>query len=76
MNDKGLEADMSLNETQIFKNTVEKPLEDKKRSTKKVDINVLKSRIEIAQKKENKKNLIIFVFSLLILGILGIYLSK
>tara|TARA_Y100001970_G_scaffold174259_1_gene212684 strand:+ start:476 stop:706 length:231 start_codon:yes stop_codon:yes gene_type:complete len=76
MNDKGFEADMHLNETPIFKDTVEKPLKDNKRYTKKVDINILKSRIEVAQKKENKKNISIFIFSLSILGILAIYLSK
>ncbi len=76
MNDKGFEADIYLNETPMFKDTVEKPLVDKKRYTKKVDINILKSRIEVAQKKENKKNISIFIFSLSILGILAVYLSK
>ncbi len=75
MNDKGFEADISLNETPIFREAEEKPLKTEKKIVKKVDINILKSRIEAAQKKENKKNISILIFSLLILGILGIYLS-
>ncbi len=75
MNDKGFEADISLNETPIFREAEEKPLKAEIKNVKKVDINILKSRIEAAQKKENKKNISILIFSLLILGILGIYLS-
>jgi hypothetical protein len=76
MSDKGFESDIALNETPIFKGAEEKPLTNDKKIAKKVDINILKSRIELEQKKENKKNITIFVLSLLTLVILAIYLSK
>jgi len=43
--------------------------------SQKVDINVLKARIQSKQNIENKKNIIIFVTTLLILGVLGVYFS-
>ncbi len=50
----------------------EKPL---KTSKKRVDINILKSKLEEIESKELKKN--IFILSLLIIGVgaFGIYLS-
>ena len=50
----------------------EKPL---KTSKKRVDINILKSKLEETEAKELKKN--IFILSLLIIGVgaFGIYLS-
>ena len=50
----------------------EKPL---KTSKKRVDINILKSKLEQTEAKELKKN--IFILSLLIIGVgsFGIYLS-
>ena len=40
-----------------------------------VDINVLKSKLEAEQGKEFRKNLLIFSFCALLLGLLGIFLS-
>ena len=59
----------------------EKPLKTEKKekgeqvTTNRVDINVLKSRIQERQNKEYKQNITIFVFFLITLGTLGIYLS-
>tara|TARA_Y100001960_G_C13911690_1_gene465704 strand:+ start:109 stop:336 length:228 start_codon:yes stop_codon:yes gene_type:complete len=52
----------------------EKPLE-KKTTSKRVDINILKSKLQETESKELKKN--IFIFSLLVLALafVGIYLS-
>jgi hypothetical protein len=50
----------------------EKPL---KPTSNRVDINVLKSKLEAAQSKEFKKNAYILFALVLSLAILGIYLS-
>jgi len=52
----------------------EKPLNVNKNS-KRVDINILKSKLRATEAKEFKKNIFIFSFLILVLGILGIYLS-
>ena len=53
---------------------------DKKRlnvsnNSNRVDINILKSKLRATEAKEFKKNIFIFSFLILVLGILGIYLS-
>ena len=53
---------------------------DKKRlnvsnNSNRVDINILKSKLRATEAKEFKKNIFIISFLILILGILGIYLS-
>ena len=53
----------------------EKPLKNKKTVTNRVDINVLKSKLQESESKEFKKNLYILSSLILGLGILGIYLS-
>ena len=53
----------------------EKPLKNKKITTNRVDINVLKSKLQETESKEFKKNLYILSSLILGLGILGIYLS-
>ena len=53
----------------------EKPLISNKKQVGRVDINVLKSRIQVKQKEEYKKNLVIFIIFLLALTFAGIYLS-
>ena len=53
----------------------EKPLNSNKISSGRVDINVLKSKLEEQQGKEFRKNLFIFSFCVLLLGSLGIFLS-
>ena len=59
----------------------EKPLKNEKKNNssktqqKKVDINVLKSRVQEIQNKENKKNIIILVSFISVIGTLIFYLS-
>ena len=53
----------------------EKPLKNKKITSNRVDINVLKSKLQETESKEFKKNLYILSSLILGLGILGIYLS-
>ena len=53
----------------------EKPLKSDPIAFKRVDINVLKSKLQDNQNKEFRKNLTIFIFFLVALGSLGIYLS-
>ena len=53
----------------------EKPLNSKKISSGRVDINVLKSKLEAQQGKELRKNIFIFSFCVLLLGSIGIFLS-
>ena len=53
----------------------EKPLMPTEKKAGRVDINVLKSRIQAKQKEEYKKNLTIFALFLLALTFAGIYLS-
>ena len=81
MNNKGL-TDLQNNiSTPNDVISSEKPLkaETKERkeqvTSNRVDINVLKSRIQERQNKEYKQNITIFVFFLITLGALGIYLS-
>ena len=56
-------------------NVTEKPLNTKKISSGRVDINVLKLKLEAQQGKEFRKNLFIFSFCVLLLGSIGIFLS-
>ena len=53
----------------------EKPLNPEKIISSRVDINVLKSKLQAKESKEFKKNIIILSSLVLLLGILGIYLS-
>ena len=52
-----------------------KPLKPNQISSGRVDINVLKSKLQETESKEFKKNLYILSTLVLGLGILGIYLS-
>ena len=75
MNNKGF-ADRKVDvETPNDVSNAEKPLKSETISSSRVDINVLKARVQEAQNKESKKNLTIFAFFLAVLGFLGIYLS-
>ena len=56
-------------------NVSEKPLNPSKTSSGRVDINVLKSKLEAQQGKEFRKNLFIFSVCVLLLGSIGIFLS-
>ena len=53
----------------------EKPLKSGQNNSKRVDINVLKSKLEAKESKEFKKNVYILSSLILGLGVLGIYLS-
>ena len=53
----------------------EKPLNSDPVTSKRVDINILKSKLQETESKEFKKNAYILSFLVLGLGILGIYLS-
>ena len=53
----------------------EKPLNSDLVTPKRVDINILKSKLQETESKEFKKNVYILSFLVLGLGILGIYLS-
>ena len=74
MFEKSFEADISYDETPEAKDNADKPLKYRKNQNK-VDINVLKARAQQLQDKENKKNVITFIFFLVLLGSVGIYLS-
>ena len=72
MNNKGFTGTHADIETPNDVDVAEKPLKTLK---KRVDINILKSKLEETEAKELKKN--IFILSLLIIGVgaFGIYLS-
>ena len=72
MNNKGFAETHTNIETPNDVDVAEKPLKTSKR---RVDINILKSKLEETKVKELKKN--IFILSLLIIGVgsFGIYLS-
>ena len=75
MTSKGFTENTNNIETPNDINVTEKPLNPNKISSGRVDINVLKSKLEETEAKELKKN--IFILSLLIIGVgsFGIYLS-
>ena len=52
-----------------------KSLESEQTKTKRVDINILRSKLENQESKEFKKNLVIFIFCIFLLGTIGVYLS-
>ena len=72
MNNKGFAETHADIETPNDVDVAEKPLKTLK---KRVDINILKAKLEETEAKELKKN--IFILSLLIIGVgaFGIYLS-
>ena len=75
MENKGF-ADKQTNvETPNDIGITEKPLNPNKITTNRVDINVLKSKLQETESKEFKKNLFILLTLILALSVLGIYLS-
>ena len=62
-------------ETQNDASVIKKNNNQKNTKTGRVDINVLKSKLEAEQGKEFRKNLLIFSFCALLLGLIGIFLS-
>ena len=75
MNTKGFTENNNNIETPNDINESEKPLETNKISSGRVDINVLKSKLEAQQGKELRKNIFIFSFCVLLLGSVGLFLS-
>ena len=75
MNNRGFNSEIDLKETPDFKGTEEKSLNFESNQYKKVDINILKARVQEKINKENRKNIIIFVTLILILGVTSVYLS-
>jgi len=53
----------------------EKPLKSSPIISNRVDINVLKSKLQETESKEFKKNILILSTLILVLSVLGIYLS-
>ncbi len=53
----------------------EKMLGSKQINTQRVDINILRSKLEHQESKEFRKNLTIFIFCVFLLGTIGVYLS-
>ena len=74
MNNKGFADNQASIETPNDIGVAEKPLTNQTTSGR-VDINVLKSKLQELEGKEFKKNAIILSILILALGALGIYLS-
>ena len=68
-------TDNSSIETPNDINMTEKPLKSKVSRQNRVDINVLKSKLQETESKELKKNIYVLSTLILALGVLGIYLS-
>ena len=75
MTSKGFTENTDSIETPNDINVSIKPLNPGKISSGRVDINVLKSKLEAQQGKEFRKNLFIFSFCVVLLGSIGIFLS-
>ena len=75
MTSKGFTENTNNIETPNDINVSEKPLSPNKISSGRVDINVLKSKLEAQQGKEFRKNLFIFSFCIILLGSVGLFLS-
>ena len=75
MNNKGFADNQSNIETPNDIRFAEKPLKQKETTPNRVDINVLKSKLQETESKELKKNIYILSTLILGLGVLGVYLS-
>ena len=75
MTSKGFTENTNNIQTPNNMDISEKPLNSEHNHSGRVDINVLRSKLEEQQSKEFKKNLTIFVFCIFLLGTIGIYLS-
>ena len=72
---KGFADNQTNMETPNDVSVAEKPLKSNKISSGRVDINVLKSKLQETESKEFKKNLYVLSTLILGLGVLGVYLS-
>ena len=75
MENKGFADNQANIETPSDVGITEKPLKTQLKASNRVDINVLKSKLQETESKENKKNIFIFTSLILALGIIGIYFS-
>ena len=75
MSSKGFADNQTNIETPNDASIAEKPLKSDPIRTNRVDINVLKSKLQETEDKEFKKNIFVLSSLVLALGILGIYLS-
>ena len=75
MNNKGFADNQISIETPSDVMDAEKPLKTEKKRPNRVDINVLKSKLQETESKEFKKNVFVLSSLVLALGVLGIYLS-
>jgi len=75
MTTKGFAETNTNIETPNDVSVAEKPLKSDMIKPERVDINILKSRLQETESKEFKKNIYILSSLILGLGILGIYLS-
>ena len=75
MSNKGFAEIQTDIETPNGVNVAEKPLKTHLKAPNRVDINVLKSKLQESESKENKKNIFIFTSLILALGFIGIYIS-
>tara|TARA_Y100000996_G_scaffold338145_1_gene274942 strand:+ start:240 stop:470 length:231 start_codon:yes stop_codon:yes gene_type:complete len=75
MNNKGF-ADTDVNiETPNDVMVAEKPLKSSKIKSERVDINVLKAKLQDTESKELKKNIFILTILISALVMVGVYLS-
>ena len=74
MSDKSFTDNQTSIETPNDIGVAEKPLTNQTIS-RRVDINVLKSKLQESESKEFKKNMTILSALILALGVLGVYLS-
>ena len=75
MDNKGF-AEINTNiDTPNDVHSTKKPLKSEPISSNRVDINILKSKLQETESKELKKNMFILSVLILCLSILGIYLS-
>ena len=75
MNTKGFAETQTSIDTPNDISIAEKPLNNPLIKTGRVDINVLKAKLQETEDKELKKNVTILTVLVLGLGVIGIYLS-
>ena len=75
MTTKGFAGEKNNIETPNDIEAAEKPLKSGYTRPRRVDINILKSKLQETESREFKRNLIILSTLILCLGVLGIYLS-
>ena len=75
MDNKGFTDNQNSVETPNDAVATEKSLESRQIRPERVDINVLKSKLQETESKEFKKNVYVLSTLILALGVLGIYLS-